>query len=206
MAASQAGQLGTLGQTAGQLAASQAGQLGTLGQTAGQLTQAQQNALANIGQTQGQLASQQQQNLANIAQNQLTAGQAQQQFGLSAAQAQQNAQAEDFTRQQSALQQLANMAQTSQQLTYADTAALESAGAAQQYLAQQQLNAAKQQWDVAQAYPKGQLDWLSTQVRGLAPIVPTTQTQSTSSTGQTYSASPLSQIASGLALYKGLTA
>jgi len=110
----------------------------------------------------------------------------------------------DLARQQSALQQLANMAQTSQQLTYADTAALESAGAAQQNLAQQQLNAAKQQWDVAQAYPKGQLDWLSTQVRGLAPIVPTTQTQSTSSTGQTYSASPLSQLVSGLALNKAL--
>ena len=111
--------------------------------------------------------------------------------------------ASDISRQLTAMQQLAAQTQQAQQLGYADTAALEAAGQAQQTQAQQQLSAAYQQWQNAQAYPKSQLDWLSTQVRGLAPIVPSTTSTSTTGTGQSYSASPLSQIASGLSAYTG---
>ena len=76
----------------------------------------------------------------------------------------------------------------------------------QQAQQQQQLDAAYQQYLLAQQYPKNQLDWLNAQIRGLpANTIPSTTTQSTSSTGNTYSASPLMQLASGMSLYKGLT-
>ena len=88
----------------------------------------------------------------------------------------------------------------------ADVASLEGAGTAQQGQMQRQLSAAEQQFQNEQLYPRQQMDWLSTQVRGIAPLVPQTGTQSGSSTGATYSASPLSQLASGLYTYKGLNA
>jgi hypothetical protein len=69
---------------------------------------------------------------------------------------------------------------------------------------QSQLSAAYAQQMDAQNYPKQQLDWLSTQVRGMAPITPQTTTQSGTTTGATYSPSPLSQLATGLYTYKGL--
>ena len=159
----------------------------------------------NLGQTQGQLTAQQMSQLGNLGQMQTAAGQTQQQYGLSAAQATQQAQAADYQRQMSALNQFAGMQQQEQAMRYADTAALEGAGQAQQGQMQQQLNAAQQQFQNEQLYPKQQMDWLSTQIRGMAPITPQTTNQSGSSSGATYSASPLSQLASGLALYKGVS-
>ena len=199
-------QYGNLAQTQGQLTGQQASALANLGQTTGQLTSQQMQNMTNLGQTQGQLTSQQMQNLSNLGQAQTSAGQAQQQFGLSAAQATQQAQAADYQRQMSALSQFANMQQQEQGMRAADVAALEGAGAAQQNQQQQQLNAAKSQFDAQQLYPKQQMDWLSTQIRGMAPITPQTTTQSGGSTGATYSASPLSQLATGLYTYKGLNA
>lgn len=158
----------------------------------------------NFAQTAGQLSSQQMQNLANLGQAQTQAGQAQQQFGLTAAQQAQAAEAQDYQRQMTALQQMAALAQQEQGMRAADVAALESAGAAQQAQQQRQLDAAKAQFDAEQMYPKQQLDFLSTQVRGLAPITPQIQNQSSTTTGATYSPSPLSQLASGLYTYKGL--
>lgn len=114
------------------------------------------------------------------------------------------ASAADLTRQQGALSQVADLARTGQAMNTADVAALESAGASQQAQMQAQLNAAKTKFMEQQLYPKQQLDWLSTQVRGMAPITPTSTTQSGSTTGGTYSASPLSQLATGLYTYKGL--
>lgn len=111
----------------------------------------------------------------------------------------------DLNRQQSALQQMAQMAQQGQAMRTADVAALESAGLAQQGQMQKQLDAAAQQYQAEQLYPKQQLDWLSTQIRGMAPITPQSTTQSGTTSGASYSASPLSQLAQGLALYKGLT-
>mgnify|MGYP003665063773 FL=1 len=159
----------------------------------------------SLGQTAGQLTGQQQQNLANLGQMQTTAGQNQQQFGLTAAQQAQQAQAGDYQRQMAALSELANMAKAEQAMGFADTAALEGAGAAQQGQAQQRLTAAQKQFEAEQLYPKQQLDFLSTQIRGMAPITPQTQTDNKSTTGGTYTASPLSQLASGLAMYKGLS-
>jgi len=111
----------------------------------------------------------------------------------------------DVSRQLGALQQLANLQLQGQQLRTADVAALESAGTAQQRQAQAQLDAAAQQYQEELLYPKQQLDWLNTQIRGMAPITPTTTTASGTTTGATYSPSPLSQLAAGLYTYKGLT-
>jgi hypothetical protein len=143
--------------------------------------------------------------LANLGQMQTSAGQAQQQFGLSAAQAEQQARAQDYQRQMGALQQFSNMQQQEQAMRSADVAALESAGRAQQEQQQAQLNAAQQQFQAEQLYPKQQMDWLSTQIRGMAPITPQTTMQSGTTTGASYSPSPLSQLATGLYTYKGLS-
>lgn len=180
-------------------------QYGNLGQTAGQLTAQQMQNLTNLGQTQGQLTGQQMSQLSALGQAQTQAGQAQQQFGLSAAQAEQQARAQDYQRQMTALQQFANMQQQEQAMRSADVAALESAGRAQQEQQQAQLNAAQQQFQAEQLYPKQQMDWLSTQIRGMAPITPQTTAQSGTTTGASYSPSPLSQLATGLYTYKGLS-
>jgi hypothetical protein len=181
-----------------------ASQYGNLAQTAGQLTSQQMQNMANIGQTQGQLTSQQMQNLANLGQAQTSAGQTQQQFGMNAAQAQQAATAQDYQRQMGALTNFANMQQQEQAMRSADVAALEGAGAAQQNQMQQQLSAAYQQDQAEKLYPKQQMDWLSTQIRGMAPITPQTTSQSGGSTGATYSPSTLSQLASAAYASRGL--
>jgi hypothetical protein len=136
---------------------------------------------------------------------QTQAGQQQQQYGLSAAQNAQAAQADDYRRQMSALQQMAAMAQQEQGMRAADVASLETAGAAQQGQLQRQLDAAQAQFQAEQLYPKQQMDWLNTQIRGMAPITPQTQTSSSTTTGATYNPSLLSQLATGLYTYKGLT-
>lgn len=186
---------GQLAQTAGQLSATQAQAYQNVGQTAGQLTSAEQQNLINMAQSQGQLSAAEQQNLATIANQQAAAAGQQQQFGLGAAQNLQTAGAQDLSRQQGALNDYATLLGKQQQMQTADTAALEAAGQAQQGQMQSQLNAAKTQYDTALNYPKQQMDWLSTQVRGLAPITPTTQTGSNTTVGGTYNASPLMQLA-----------
>jgi len=158
----------------------------------------------NLGQVQGQLTGQQMQNLANLGQMQTTAGQAQQQFGLTAAQQAQQAQAQDYARQMQAYQNMAGMAQQQQQMNFADTASLEAAGLAQQRQGQRNLDAERAEYEAQQLYPKQQMDWLSTQVRGMAPITPQVQTGSRSSTGEVYAPSPLSTLATGLYTGKGL--
>lgn len=179
-------------------------QYGNLGQTMGQLTGQQMAQLTNLGQVQGQLTSQQMQNLANLGQMQTTAGQAQQQFGLTAAQQAQQAQAQDYARQMQAYQNMAGMAQQQQQMGFADTASLEAAGLAQQRQNQRNFDAERAEYEAQQLYPKQQMDWLSTQVRGMAPITPQVQTGSRSSTGEVYAPSPLSTLATGLYTGKGL--
>lgn len=159
----------------------------------------------NLGQTTGQLTAQQAQNLMNLGQMQTGAGQAQQQFGLAAAQQTQQAQAQDYARQLTALQNLADISRQTQALRTGDVAALEAAGVAQQKQSQAVLDAERQKFELERAYPKQQLDWLSTQVRGMAPLSQTPQTQVGQTTGATYSPSPLSQLATGLYTYKGLS-
>jgi len=110
----------------------------------------------------------------------------------------------DAARQMSALNQMASMAQQRQGMQTADAASLEAAGASQQAQQQAQLNAAYQQYQQQQMYPKQQADFLSTQIRGMAPITP--QTTNTSGSTTTFAPSPLSQLATGLYAYKGLNA
>lgn len=187
--------------------ARQAGLAGTVGSISGaDLSRIMQGGsqYGNLAQTAGQLTGQQMQNLANIGQMQTQAGQQQQQYGLGAASTAQGAQAQDYQRQMTALQQMAAMAQQEQGMRAADVAALESAGAAQQGQTQRELDAARSQFMERQLYPKQQMDWLNTQIRGMAPITPQTQTSSSTTTGATYNPSPLSQLATGLYTYKGL--
>lgn len=168
-----------------------ASQIGALG---GQLTTAQQQALAQglagaaqygqLGQTAGGLAGQQQQAM-------LTAGQ--QAASIRSA---------DLQRQQSILNQIAQQSQLGQQMGYTDIAALEAAGQTQQAQRQRELDAAYQQYMTGMQWPQQQLNFLSAQVRGLAPYVPTQQTQQGYTT--TFGQSPLSQLATGLASGLGL--
>lgn len=159
----------------------------------------------NLGQTTGQLTAQQMQNLMNLGQMQSGVGQVQQQFGLTSAQQAQAAQTQDYARQLQSLQAASDVARQNQALRTGDVAALEAAGQAQQAQAQAQLNAARSQFEAARDYPKQQLDWLSTQVRGMAPLSPPVTTQTGATSGATYSPSPLSQLATGLYTYKGLS-
>ena len=205
--ARQAGLAGTVGSISGADLSRilQGGsQYGNLAQTAGQLTGQQMQQLLAMGQTSGQLTNQQQQQLTAIGQAQTGAGQAQQQFGLSAAQAQQQAQAADYQRQMAALNQFAQMQQQEQGMRASDVAALEAAGQAQQGQKQRELDMSYQQFTEQQLYPKQQMDWLNTQIRGMAPITPQVGTQAKTSTGETYSPSVLSQLAAGAFAVKGL--
>jgi len=174
-------------QQAAQQEIARAQALGGVGTQLGGLTQSQQQALLSAAQQTGALTGQQQQLLASLG-----------------SQAGQLTQA-DLQRQQSTLQQMAAMAQQGQQMRTTDVAALEAAGAAQQQLAQREADAKYQQYLTELQYPKTQLDWLSTQVRGMAPNVQSIQSQSGQSTGQTYSASPLQQLATGLSASAGLS-
>jgi hypothetical protein len=87
---------------------------------------------------------------------------------------------------------------------FTDAAALEAAGSTQQRQAQAELDAARAQFEAARLYPQQQLDWLNTQIRGMAPITPQTTVQSGTTTGATYTPSPLSQLAQGYFMYRGL--
>ena len=111
----------------------------------------------------------------------------------------------DLGRQFSALQSMGDMAIADQNANYRDLTALEAAGQAEQMQMQQQLTAAEKEFVDQQLYPQRQMDWLSTQVRGMAPITPQRTLTSGSTTGATYNNSPLSQLASGFGVYKGLS-
>ena len=108
----------------------------------------------------------------------------------------------DINRQLAAQQQLGALTQASQALNVQDRAALEAAGAAYQTQQQREIDAARQAFTEAQLYPKQQLDWMSTQIRGMAPITPQTTTQTT--TGNT-GLSPLSQLAAAGSAAAGLS-
>ena len=168
-------------------------QIGNLGQNMANMTQAQQQMLLSGGQA---LSGAQQQ---AISQGLSAAGQ----YGTLGSTAGQLA-TTDAARQMSALNQMAGMSQQRQGMQTADAAALEAAGASQRGQSQAELNAAYQQYQQQQMYPKQQADFLSTQIRGMAPITP--QTTNTSGATTTFSPSPLSQLATGLYTYKGLNA
>ena len=205
-AAAQQGQLyQNLGQSEIDRAAKQASMYGQLGQTAGNLTAQDMQNYANIGQTQGQLTNAEQQNLINLGQQQAAAGQAQQTMGLNAAGNVQTATAQDYQRQMGALSNYAGLISGEQQMLATDNAALEAAGAAQQKDLQADYDVSKQQFYAPLEYARNNIDFLNTQIKGLAPITPMSNTTIGSGTGQTYSPSPLSTIGSGYNIYKGMT-
>ena len=209
---SQAGQLtnadasrqAQLGSTMGQLTGQDASRQMQAASTAGQLMGQDAGRQLQVGQAMGQLTGQQMQQLANLGSTRTGAGQSQQQFGLNAASQVQQAQAQDASRQMSALQSMGDMAIADQQANYRDLSALEAAGQAEQMQLQNQLGAAEKEFLDQQRYPQQQMDWLSTQVRGMAPITPTRSSTSSTSTGSTYNPSPLAQLGAGFATYRGL--
>jgi hypothetical protein len=154
-----------------------------LASTAGGLGQAQQQAYLTAAQQSGSLTAQQAQQMANL-------GQMSGQLAST-----------DINRQLSAQQQLGALTQASQAMNAQDRAALEASGSAYQSQQQREIDAARQQFAEEQAYPRQTLDWLSTQIRGMAPITPQTTTQTgTANTGL----SPLSQLAAAGAAAAGL--
>ena len=171
------------GQQGVQQALAGAGQYGQLASMMGGLGQAQQQAYLTAAQQTGSLTAQQAQQLANL-------GQVSGQLAST-----------DINRQLSAQQQLGALTQASQALNAQDRAALEASGSAYQSQQQREIDAARQQFAEEQAYPRQTLDWLSTQIRGMAPITPQTTTQTgTANTGL----SPLSQLAAAGAAAAGL--
>jgi hypothetical protein len=190
--------------TAGQLMGQDASRQAQIGQNMGQLTGQQASQLAGLGSTTGQLSGQQMSQLGNLAQSRSNAGLSQQQLGLNAASQVQQAKAQDYNRQIGALQSMGDMAIAGQQANYRDLSALEAAGQAEQMQLQNQLSAAEKEFLDQQRYPQQQMDWLSTQVRGMAPITPNRVSTSGSTTGSTYSPSPLAQLGAGFSTYRGL--
>lgn len=204
-AASQGQLYQSIGQSQIDAAAKQASMYGQLGQTAGTLTAQDMQNYANIGQTQGQLTNAQQQNLINLGQQQTSAGQQQQTFGLNAAGNVQQATAQDYARQIGALNTYAHLVGGEQQMLATDNAALEAAGAAQQKDLQANYDVSKQQYYAPLEYARSNIDFLNTQIKGLQPITPMSNTTFGSGTGQTYSPSPLATIGQGYNMFKGVT-
>jgi hypothetical protein len=106
-------------------------------------------------------------------------------------------------RQQSALAQLAELGRSQQGLVAQDAAAMEAIGQAQQAQKQRELDAAYQQFQEQQRYPQTMLDWYQAQLKGVGQYLPSTTTQSGYTTQM--GLSPLSQLASGFNVYRGLT-
>ena len=191
MTGSDAARLAGIGDSLGRLTSSQAGQLGTLGSTT------------------GTLSSQQMKNLSDLGRLQTSAGQAQQTFGLDAASKAQQAQAADYSRQMSALNNLGNIAQMEQNLAYKDAGALEAAGAAQQAASQKVLTAAEKQWLDKQNYPRSMVEFMGSQIKGTpSAFIPTRKTTSGVSYGGkgNYGMSPLQKFGQALSLGMGVTA
>lgn len=106
-------------------------------------------------------------------------------------------------RQQGALTALADLGQQRQGLITQDAAALQSIGQEQRAIAQDQLDAAYDDFVQQRDYPRTQLDWYQAQLKGSGQYVPTTtRTQGTSTQ---FGPSPLSQLASGYFALRGLT-
>ena len=192
-------------QAMGQLTSQQAQNQLAIANSRGQLTNQDANRKMQAGQALGQLTSQQMQNQMALGAQRVAAGQQQQQFGLSAADAAQRAAAQDYSRELGALQTGADMSIARQGAEYRDISALEAAGRSEQQQLQTELSAAEQEWLAEQNYPQAQMDWLSAQIRGLAPYGDTKTSSSAQSTGATYGQSPLSQLAAGYSTYRGVT-
>ena len=105
-------------------------------------------------------------------------------------------------RKQGVLGQFADLTGQSQALGAQNAAALESIGTSEQAQQQRELDAAYANFKEQQEYPKTQLDWLQAHLKGTGQYTPTTTTTSGFTTVP--GASPLSQLAAGYSLIRGL--
>ncbi len=184
-------------------------QAGQFAQNVGNLANTQQRAIMDAGQSIGSMQSQtlnqglnaagqyggQAASIAGVRgnQQQVLGG-----LGQSAA----TAASADANRAASAAQAMGGLAQAKASMNASDVALVNAAGDQQQQFEQQQLDAARRQWQDEQNYPRQQVEWTGNQIRG--SNVPQVNTTTNTNTGGTYSPSPLSQVGSGLAVYKGL--
>ena len=168
---------------AGQQFTSDAARQAQLAQTAGGLTAQQMQNLASLGTQAGQLGVSEQGTLGNIGQ---VAG---------------NLASQSARDQLAAAGQLGSLATAGQAANLKDLAALEAVGQTQQNQAQKGLDIAYQDFLEQRNYPQQQIANLNAAIRGL----PMTTTQTTSSSGNTYSASPLSQLAGSVSLANALS-
>lgn len=100
-------------------------------------------------------------------------------------------------------QQMSDLAALQQQLSGRDAASLAAAGETQQQQVQRNLDTAYQDFVAQRDYPRQNVDWMSSIIRG----IPYDTTQTTSSTGpaNVYQPSPISQLMSLYGLYKDVT-
>jgi hypothetical protein len=181
-----------------------------LGSTAGGMTQAQQQLMMQGGQNLAGLRAQDLDRIMQGAQQFASLGQqvggATQQYGSALQNIGQgigSLSLNEAQRQQSALAQLAELGRSQQGLVAQDAAAMEAIGQAQQAQKQRELDAAYQQFQEQQRYPQTMLDWYQAQLKGVGQYLPSTTTQSGYTTQM--GLSPLSQLASGFNVYRGLT-
>lgn len=99
--------------------------------------------------------------------------------------------------------QMAGLAQLQQQLAGRDASSLSMVGDAQQQQNQRNLDVAYQDFERQRDYPRQNVDWMSSIIRG----IPYDRSSTTSSTGpaNVYQPSPLSQLISLYGLYKDVT-
>jgi hypothetical protein len=183
--------------TASQSDLARQGQLATLmGNLSGSdLSRTLQGATqyGNLANSASDQESKQMQNLTSLGQVSSTAGQAQQQAGLQSAQQVATAQAGDYTRQQSVINQMAQMEKDAQSLRVQDANSLMTMGNQQQGLQQARNDASRADWDAQQSYDKGQADWLAQQLQLAGRGAATTATGSVNNQGVS---SGLTQLAS----------
>ena len=166
-----------LAQTAGAQAQQQGALQANIGQTAGSLANQQMSNLTSLGQAQGSLTAQDMSRLASMGQaaGTLTGTEEANKAALAGVQA--------------------GLGQKAQALGLTGAAATEAVGAEQQAMNQKNLDLAYQDFQTQTQYPEQQLGFLSNIVRGL-PSGGGTTSGTTSSVGNTYSASPLASLAS----------
>jgi hypothetical protein len=100
-------------------------------------------------------------------------------------------------------QQMSGLAALQQQLAGRDAAALQSVGDTQQQQTQRNLDVAYQDFQNQRDYPRQNVDWMSSIIRGMPHD--TTRTSSETGPANVYQPSPISQLISLYGLYKDVT-
>jgi hypothetical protein len=110
---------------------------------------------------------------------------------------------DDLNRQMAAGQNSGALAQMIQQMQGRDMAGLAAAGAEQQGQSQRHLDTAYQDFERQRDYPRQNLDWMSSIIRGV-PYSSTTQSTGQGPSAAGYGPSGVSQLASLYSLYEGI--